>query len=151
MLDSSLNFMEAVNEIIAKYSERGASVFILEPSSYGFKRFASWKEPQSEKAYQELTQTVTRYRNALVHRKPVFVLTHRMPQQEYISQWSGLAAICKAAQNRKKFSSQFEMVSKGYTPCLPKCVQPWKESGPPPRLHWTHCSAPKSIMMTNVE
>jgi hypothetical protein len=111
MLDSSMDFAEAVNEIIAKYRERGARVFTFKTSSYGFKRLAGWNEPQSEKAYQELTQTVTRYRNALVHRKPVFVLTRRMPQQEYITRWSGLAAICKAAQNRKEFFSQSERVS----------------------------------------
>jgi hypothetical protein len=118
MLDSSMYFAEAVNEIIAKYRERGAKVFTFKTSSYGFKRLVGWNEPQSEKAYQELTQTVTRYRNALVHRKPVFVLTRRMPKQEYIARWSGLAAICKAAQNRKEVFSQSERVSERLDPLL---------------------------------
>jgi hypothetical protein len=109
MLDSSVCFGEAVNEIIAKYANRRATVF--RTTSNGTKRLVSWNAPQSEKAYQELSRTVTGYRNALVHRKPVFVLTRRMPQQRHIAEWSGLTAISRAVQNPKEFFSQSEWVS----------------------------------------
>jgi hypothetical protein len=111
MLDSSMYFGKAVNEIISKYRGRGARIFTFKTTSKGFNRLVGWSEPQSEKAYQELTDTVTGYRNALVHRKPVFVLTRRMPQQGYIDRWSGLTAISRAVQDRNGFFSQSEWVS----------------------------------------
>jgi hypothetical protein len=111
MLDSSVYFGKAVNKIVARYRERGASVFTFMTTSYRFERLVGWNEPQSEKAYQELSRTVTGYRNALVHRKPVFVLTRRMPKQQHIAEWSGLTAITRAVQDRDVFFSQSEWVS----------------------------------------
>jgi hypothetical protein len=118
LLESSGNFGAAVNEVLAKFASsstppqaRAPFSFVDLDSNSRSRRLGVWGDERSEKAYHDLSKSLSRYRGTLVHDRPVFILTRRIPQKGHDKEWSGLAAICKAVREPARYQRQTVGVS----------------------------------------
>ena len=120
LLESSVKFGRAVNTILGEYAPSRKEPFtVIDVGDDGrSKRLGSWGDARSEKAYRDLSTGLSGYRASLVHDKPVFILTRRIPRQGQEKEWSGLAAICRAVRDRERYLRQTVGVSTAFDELL---------------------------------
>jgi hypothetical protein len=103
--------------VLKGFGRPGAALFkFWEPRrGEGSRRLQSWGDSSGERAYTDLSKKLSRCRRILVHDKPVFLLTRRIPRPNYVENWSGLAAICRAVQDKNyRYAEQSEVVTKAF-------------------------------------
>lgn len=131
-VDSVLWFADAVNRVLQANRESKRFDLVEAKDREGRPRgyFAFLRQcigGPDVRAFSDLTRELKDYRNLVIHRRPLFMLSKNIPVKSQIERYSGLAAISRLAMNLDHLRVYFgdaEEVLDGYATTLGYVLNP---------------------------
>ena len=110
LVDATCSFAAAVDTVAEEFG--GAPAFEVERDEAGHVCGLGdgWGLQGDRHKWEGFVRRVKRYRNFLVHRRPVFLQNEYMPRLEYLESMSGLAAISRLARDPSVLEERYEEV-----------------------------------------
>lgn len=108
MIEATHGFADAVDRAALHYGGTERFACVRNESGWLVGLGDGWGMQADRHKWSELVQRIGRYRNCLVHRRPVFLQNAYMPRPEYFDTMTGLAAIARVAQNPVLLEERYE-------------------------------------------
>jgi hypothetical protein len=160
--DSVLWLADSVNRVLIA-NERSIA-FDLEPARDHKKRLLGYPaylkgciNGPDIRQFRDLTKDLRNYRNAVIHRRPLFMLSKSVPVRSKLPEYSGLAAISRLAlrpDHIRVYFSDAEALLDKYSKALGEALNPlWKfaiqhlDSLPPEHLQARAIPDPKDLLL----